>query len=121
MAEPVRIAVSVAYALPDRQWEVELEVRLGTTAAEALQLAGPQLPLAATQLVTLPMGIYGQPVSGDQVLQLHDRVELYRPLLVDPKTARRQRAADSAGAASSAVTAASAGADGTSGVPDAGK
>ena len=115
MADPEPIAISVAYALPEQQWEIELRVAVGTTAAAALALASDRLPLTAQQLEGLPMGIYGQVIEPSQILQAHDRVELYRPLLVDPKTARRQRAAESAAAGSGA------GVSGASGAPEAGK
>lgn len=116
MPDAERIVVSVAYARADQQWDVTLEVGVGTTAAQALELASAQLPLTAQQLEALPLGIYGELVEPSRILQPHDRVELYRPLLVDPKTARRQRAAESAPAVAAAGSA-----SGASGAPDAGK
>ena len=115
MPEGEPIAVSVAYALPEQQWVVELELPQGATVAQALRLAGGQLPLTVAQLQALPVGIYGEPVTPQTVLTDQDRVELYRPLWVDPKTARRQRAAESS--ATSGATAGSA----ASGAPEAGR
>jgi len=82
MAE--RIAIEVARAFPDRQEVLALSVPLGTTAAEALALAGWPPPEA--------VGVFSRRVPGDHVLADGDRVEVYRPLTLDPKEARRRRA-----------------------------
>jgi|KBSMisStandDraft_5_1062788.scaffolds.fasta_scaffold1224997_2 putative ubiquitin-RnfH superfamily antitoxin RatB of RatAB toxin-antitoxin module len=82
MAE--RIAIEVARAFPDRQEVLALSVPLGTTAAEALALAG--WPPAEA------VGVFSRRVPSDHVLADGDRVEVYRPLTLDPKEARRRRA-----------------------------
>ncbi|HEY0907599.1 MAG TPA: RnfH family protein [Methylophilus sp.] len=86
--------VEVAYALPQQQLIIPLKVKPGTTAQEAVQLSGilqkfPDIALENTQ-----MGIFGKVVKADTALRAMDRVEIYRPLLADPKEVRRQRAAD---------------------------
>ena len=68
-----------------------LEVDAGTTALAAAQLSGLNAQFPHTQ--DYPMGIYGKAVAADTVLENHDRVELYRPLLIDPQENRRRRAA----------------------------
>lgn len=92
MAERL-LPVSVAYALPEQQWVVELELPEGSTVADALAAVAATAPFTDLDVQQLPVGIYGAPADPATPLEPHDRVELYRPLLVDPKTARRQRAA----------------------------
>ncbi len=84
--------VEVAYALPERQWLRVVEVEPGTTAVEAVRRS--QIPLERPEVDpwTAPLGRFGQPCAADTVLRAGDRVEIYRPLQVDPKTARRRRA-----------------------------
>jgi putative ubiquitin-RnfH superfamily antitoxin RatB of RatAB toxin-antitoxin module len=82
------LRIEVAYAERDRQTLVALEVACGTTAAEAVALAG--LAAAHGALVTDPViGIWGRTVPSSTVLVAGDRVELYRPVPVDPKETRR--------------------------------
>lgn len=96
-AEPL-IQVEVAYALPERQCIVPLNVPLGTTARQAVMLAGlerhfPELPPARFHEADL--GIFGARLRAPDAHRLRagDRVEVYRPLEIDPKQARAQRAA----------------------------
>lgn len=67
-------------------------VTAGLTARQAVALAEPEWP-AARQNST-PIGVFGKKVRDDYVLRPYDRVEIYRPLLIDPKEARRLRAAN---------------------------
>lgn len=83
--------VSVVYALPDRQIVRELKLAEGATVAVALRGSGFLEEFPAINSANTPLGIYGRVVSGDTVLQPGERVEIYRPLHVEPKTARRQR------------------------------
>ncbi len=108
------LPVSVAYALPDRQWVVEIELASGATVADALAQVADGEPFVDLDLAALTVGVYGEPAARQQPLRPHDRIEIYRPLLVDPKSARRQRAAASAGASSSTS-------DETSSAADSGK
>ncbi|MGI9325107.1 MAG: RnfH family protein [Pseudomonadales bacterium] len=89
------LPISVVYALPQAQWVVELRLPNGACVADALAQVAQLEPFAALDLAEVPLGIYGEPVSRERLLVAHDRVEIYRPLVVDPKTARRQRAAES--------------------------
>ena len=86
------VQVTIAYALPDVQHVAELDVEPGTTAAEALQLALRRQLLGDAVQADVAMGVFGEVVPPDYALQAGDRLELYRPLLVDPKEARRLRA-----------------------------
>ena len=86
-----KLTVEVVYATKEQQYLVGLEVDAGTTALAAVQLSGLYTQFPHT--LDYPMGIYGKAVAADTVLENHDRVELYRPLLIDPKENRRRRAA----------------------------
>jgi len=94
MADKQTISIEVAYApASDRQVEIPLEVPVGTTLEEAVRLSGileefPDLDLGGKNMT----GIYGKLAKLDTVLQERDRVEIYRPLIADPKAARRKRA-----------------------------
>lgn len=88
-----RIQVEVAYALPDKQAILALEVAAGTTALEAAQQSGVVDKFEGIDLDNAKMGIFGKVVAPTQVLQPGDRVEIYRPLIADPKEVRKARAA----------------------------
>lgn len=92
MAPERPIRIELVYALADEQQVIELGLAPGTTAAEAIRLSGllerhPEIDLGAARI-----GIHGRVVQGDTVLNEGDRVEIYRPLVADPKLARRRRA-----------------------------
>ena len=86
------IDIEVACATPRRQAVVALSVPRGCTVGEAVERSGllrefPELDPAACKL-----GVFGSLRKPEDPLQPGDRVELYRPLIADPKQARRQRA-----------------------------
>jgi len=85
--------IEVAYARPDRQWLLALEVAEGTTAAAALLASGLLAECPELQIGEPVLGVWSRKVPPDRVLEPDDRLEVYRPLQADPKTARRQRAA----------------------------
>ena len=89
-AESIR--VSVAFALAGRQQVVELTVPAGTTLDEAVALSDMQSQFAGIDLSGLPKGIWYEKRPGDTLLMDGDRVEIYRPLKVDAREARRRRA-----------------------------
>ena len=93
MASPELIRVEVAYALPGEQLILELEVPAGITAGEAVHRSGMLERFPQIDAATLKLGLYSRPVEPGQPLRDGDRVEIYRPLLADPKQVRRQRAA----------------------------
>ncbi|MEE9346272.1 MAG: RnfH family protein [Methylococcales bacterium] len=85
------IAVEVAYATPSEQQIIALEIKAGATVEQVIvksNLSGtfPEIDLSINKV-----GIFGQVVELSQVLQHGDRVEIYRPLQVDPRLARRER------------------------------
>ncbi len=87
------IEVTVVYALPERQVVKTLTVEAGTTlyqAAERSGLAGE----FGLDLASLELGVFGKVEKAPQerVLKAGERVEIYRPLLIDPKEARKARA-----------------------------
>ena len=86
------IQVEVVLAMADRQELVVLEVADGTTLAEAITQSGLVVRFEGFELNLENVGIFGRKVSPEQVLQAGDRVEIYRPLIADPKEVRRQRA-----------------------------
>ena len=93
MGEDKRISVEVAYALPERQAIIQLDVPSGTTALEAARLSGITEKFEGIDLDNARLGIYAKVVSPSQVLRNGDRVEIYRPLIADPKEVRKERAA----------------------------
>ena len=86
--------VEVIYALPDRQHRVHLELEPGATVAEALTAVRRIPPFDGLALGSVPVGIFGRPVARDTELAPGDRLEIYRPLAMDPMEARRRRARD---------------------------
>lgn len=94
MAEAA-ITVEVAYALPDRQRIIRLTVPEGTSMLDAVNLSHIVEHFPGLDVAGSPMGIFGKTVAApaQRVLLDGDRVEIYRPLLVDPKEVRKQRAA----------------------------
>jgi putative ubiquitin-RnfH superfamily antitoxin RatB of RatAB toxin-antitoxin module len=87
-------AVEVAYALPDRQSVVRVELSDGMTALAAVEASGLLRSHPELHGRPLDLGIFGRPVQSTEQLRDGDRVEIYRPLAVDPREARRRRAAD---------------------------
>jgi uncharacterized protein len=85
--------VEVVYALPDRQSVVTLPLlAAGLTAREAVERSGLLNEFPELRTRALVLGVYGVPCGQDRILQDRDRVEIYRPLKVDPRAQRRQRA-----------------------------
>lgn len=83
--------VDVAWAARDRQFVVRVPHRPGLTAAAALEASG--LRVRCPELPAVPdLGVWGRPVDPGHELSPGDRVEVYRPLVYDPKEERRRRA-----------------------------
>jgi hypothetical protein len=90
---PETIPVEVAYARPDVQRILSIEVPRGTTVQEALERSGIAELFPEIDLERAPVGIFGTVVRDrEQVLRAGDRVEIYRPLIADPKAQRAERA-----------------------------
>ena len=85
--------VEVAYALPDRQAVVTLALpAAGLTARQAVERSGLLDQFPELRAAPLVLGVYGVACGHDRPLRDRDRVEIYRPLKVDPRAQRRQRA-----------------------------
>jgi putative ubiquitin-RnfH superfamily antitoxin RatB of RatAB toxin-antitoxin module len=93
MEQQETIEVEVAYARPDRQLILTVEVPAGTTAIEAARLSGIEEQFPEIDLGQNRMGVFGKLCKADRPLNAGDRVEIYRPLLADPRAARRELAA----------------------------
>ena len=76
--------IDAVSALPEHQYEVTLELMDGPRAADALAVLAGHDGFADLDLDTVPIGIFGEPVGRDRVLEDGDRLECYRPLKVDP-------------------------------------
>ena len=88
------ITVEVAYALAHKQKIVQLQVAQGTSARDAALRSGLDSEFAGLDLQQSPLGIFGKGLARpeEHILEAGERVEIYRPLLADPKEIRRQRA-----------------------------
>lgn len=87
-----KIKVEVTYALPHEQTLLKLEVPLGSTISEAVKLSGLAEKYPEIDLLKGKFGIFGKLSKVDTVLREKDRIEIYRPLIADPKEVRRKRA-----------------------------
>ena len=85
------LTVQVCYASEGVQFLRTLQVAAGTTLEQALRLSGVLVAAPEIDLATMAVGIYARKQPLDTVLREHDRVEIYRPLIADPKNARRRR------------------------------
>ena len=90
------IRIEVAYATPARQCVLPLDVPRGCTLAEAIERSSIREEFPGLVIDPAAVGIFGRKAPIDQVLQPGDRVEIYRPLIADPREARRKRARDGA-------------------------
>lgn len=86
-----QIEVEVAYALPHRQFLKRFYVPSGTTIERAITLSGIRDIFTEIDLEKQKMGIFSKLTKPGAILQNGDRVEIYRPLLLDPKEKRRKR------------------------------
>jgi putative ubiquitin-RnfH superfamily antitoxin RatB of RatAB toxin-antitoxin module len=94
MAErpPARITVQVCYASAARHYLRELTVEQGCTIEQAIRQSGVLDAVAGIDLALQPVGLYGKKKPLETVLRERDRIEIYRPLVADPKESRRKRA-----------------------------
>ena len=90
------IEVEVVYALPDKQSLLRITVDNNCTAIEAVKQSGVTDEYPEIDLETIKLGIFSKSCVNDYQLKAGDRVEIYRPLLADPKEIRKRRAAEMA-------------------------
>ena len=86
------LEIEIVYGLADRQVLKSMTVAEGTTVREAALQSGLEVEFLELDLQQAPLGIFGKVVKDETVLRDGDRIEVYRPLLIDPKEARRKRA-----------------------------
>lgn len=86
--------IEVVYAKPDIQVLIPLEVEEGTTLRSAIERSGVLERFPEIDLEKAKFGIFGKLSKLDTLLRAKDRVEIYRPLIADPKEVRKQRAAE---------------------------
>lgn len=103
MSAETMITVEVAFARPDKQVLKQLSVPQGTTAMEAVKQSGILSDFPEIDAGSDKMGVFSQVLGTKGLdepavykLQSMDRVEIYRPLIADPKEVRRRRAAEAA-------------------------
>lgn len=92
MAETIQI--EVCYALPAKQEVLQLKLSPGITLKEAVEASGLPAKYPEIDLAKGKFGVWNKLSKPDTVLRDHDRVEIYRPLIADPKEVRKQRAAE---------------------------
>jgi len=88
------IRVEIAYARPDVQLIVPLEVSEGSTLETVIRQSGILERFPEVDLQQNKVGVFGKPCKLDHASRAGDRIEIYRPLIADPKEARRIRAAN---------------------------
>jgi len=96
------LAVTVCYASARAEFLRAMTVAPGTTIGQAIEMSGVLEAYPDINLTTQPVGIFAKKKTLDTVLRERDRVEIYRPLVADPKDSRRKRAAKRDGGAPAA-------------------
>jgi len=89
---PDNVTVEVAYGLPEKQYLLKVTLKAGATVEDAIRSCGLLALRTEIDLTQNKVGIYSRPVKLQDRVQDGDRVEIYRPLIADPKELRRQRA-----------------------------
>ena len=90
MGDP--IAVELVLATVEEQLLLSLNVNAAATVADVIEESGVESRFPGLDVDEMPVGIWGRLVSRESVVRPGDRIELYRPLEMDPREARRQRA-----------------------------
>lgn len=84
--------IEVAYATPERQKIIECQIEKGTSTREAVRQSNIDEHFPEIDIENCDLGVFGKAVAADYELVDGDRIEIYRPLIADPKEVRRQRA-----------------------------
>ena len=90
---PDEILVEIAYALPEDQVIITIKVPTIFNVQQAIEKSGIQIKFPCIDLSKNKVGIFGKKTTLDHPLKDRDRIEIYRPLILDPKEMRRKRAA----------------------------
>ncbi len=88
-----KILIEVAYATPEKQIILECRIEPGTAARDVVGLSAIDQHFPEIDPENCDMGVFGKAIAANYELQDGDRIEIYRPLIADPKEIRRQRAA----------------------------
>ena len=83
------ITIEIAFALPQQQFIKQLQVAVGTSVYQAIKLSGVEDFYPINDSIALKIGIHGKIASPETILRENDRIEIYRPLIIDPKEKRR--------------------------------
>lgn len=96
MVTPVseKMKIEVIYPLPEKQDIFLTEVPVGSTVRQAIEASGILRKFPEIDLGTNKLGVFSKLVKPDALLRDRDRIEIYRPLIADPKLVRKQRAAE---------------------------
>lgn len=87
-----QIEIEIVYALPDNQVLKRFKVPDGTTAEQAIAISCITSIFPEINLTKNKLGIFGKSIKSETILQSHDRLEIYRPLIISPMETRRKRA-----------------------------
>ena len=93
-SSPATVRVEVAYAQPDRQVIIPVDLPEGATLEQAIIQARIQEQFPEIALQTAKVGVFGKLSKPSAIARAGDRIEVYRPLLADPKEVRKKRAAE---------------------------
>lgn len=91
------LSIEVAYALPQKQELVQLKLPVGSTVEQAIDASGLKMKYPDIDLARNKVGIFGKLTRLDVSLRDRDRVEIYRPLIANPKEIRKKRAEEGKG------------------------
>ena len=94
MANPEKIQIEVVYPLAHEQILFKTQVAEGASIRQGIMASGILQRYAQLDLEQLDVGVYGKLAKLDDSLRAKDRIEIYRPLIADPKAVRKQRAAE---------------------------
>lgn len=102
-ADAPRVRATVVYARPDRQWVVEVELDLGATLGEAFERSGLRQACPELAAGLPPMGVFHRRYPPETPIEDGERIEIYRPLQIEPMAARRLRGRKAAASAAKAA------------------
>lgn len=86
------LTIEVAYALPTKQQIVTVDVAVGTSALDAVKQSTITKVFPDIDVKNMKMGVFGKSIKANYELKAGDRIEIYRPLISDPKATRKARA-----------------------------
>lgn len=89
MSQDEKISVEVAYGTPEQQALETVSISVGVTCADAIALSGIATKFSHDELASLPFAIWGKPATAESCPRAGDRIEILRPLVIDPRDARR--------------------------------